>query len=59
MKRKYITPTCICINTMTKESMLLSLSTPLGTTPLVIDEDDGDASEALIKSDFHSNAWDW
>lgn len=41
------------------EPLLITVSTGNATPPITPVDDDGDASEALVKSSFDQNDWDW
>ena len=41
------------------EPLLITVSTGSATPPITPVDDDGDASEALVKSSFNQKDWDW
>lgn len=60
MKRTYLTPT-IQWHYVDSAPLLITVSTgsTASTPPLTPDDGDGDASEALVKSSFESEDWEW
>lgn len=58
MKKIYLTP-AIQWYRIDSEPLLITVSTGNTTPPLTPVDGDGDASEALVKSGFDQEDWDW
>ena len=58
MKRIYIPPTMRWYR-IDSEPLLIMVSAGSAMPPLTPDDGDGDASEALVKSSFEQEDWDW
>lgn len=58
MKRTYKAPDASCMVILESQPLLIAVSTGNGTPPIIVDDDEGDATEALV-SPFEQGNWEW